>query len=88
MPHTTYQPPSFNTPCRLQPSPGYTGAYDHWGMLGPDDSEPNNLVGTEFCAVANYSQADENLLWGWSDVDCQEPSPALCRVLRECLSAG
>ena len=52
-------------------------------MISEDVYEPDNAVGTEFCAVANYTQADANLVWGWSDSDCQNEFPAICKVLRE-----
>jgi hypothetical protein len=50
-------------------------------MLEADVSEPNNGVGTEFCVAANYTQADNDMVWGWSDTDCQSEFPAVCKVM-------
>jgi hypothetical protein len=44
--------------------------YQNWGLYQPGGSpEPNNVTGSEFCAVANASQPARNV-WGWSDTKC------------------
>jgi hypothetical protein len=43
-------------------------------------TEPDNVTGVEFCAVANASEA-MNDAWGWADSSCATKAPFLCEVL-------
>ena len=52
--------------------------YEHWGG-DVKYSEPDNRLGNEFCAVANYSQAYRQA-WGWSDTSCNQQFGFMCRV--------
>ncbi len=57
--------------------------YMHWGTMQPGNiREPNNRMGGENCATANYSQTFANA-WGWSDTKCNERFPSICIVRRE-----
>lgn len=56
-------------------------AYQHWGKAG-SASEPNNLLGSENCGVANAS-AKYSLAWGWADTSCKISLPFICKSQRE-----
>ncbi len=42
-------------------------------------TEPDNLTGAEFCAVANASEIKSGL-WGWADTACSDRHAFLCEV--------
>jgi hypothetical protein len=64
--------------------------YSHWGTYTPtppgkDPREPNNLSGTENCAVGNFTQAYGNAS-GWADANCGLRLPFVCRLYGGCRS--
>jgi hypothetical protein len=61
----------------------YGKAYAQWGKAG-SFAEPNNLLGSENCGLANASQTYA-LAWGWSDSSCRISAPFICKTQRELL---
>jgi hypothetical protein len=60
--------------------------YQNWGLYQPGGNpEPNNITGSEFCAVANASQPARNA-WGWSDTKCSNRNIFMCYYPRKPLS--
>lgn len=66
------------------PVNGYT--YTLWGKATPQNqAEPNNQLGAELCAVANYSQSHmggQMQAWAWSDTRCNMTAPFICKMSR------
>lgn len=57
--------------------------YQNWGLYQPGGmQEPNNITGSEFCAVANASQPARSA-WGWSDTKCDNKYIFMCYYPRE-----
>ncbi len=56
----------------------YGQAYQHWGRAG-NILEPNNLLGSENCGLANASAA-YSLAWGWADFNCKISAPFICKT--------
>jgi hypothetical protein len=72
------------------PAPGLNASvYSNWGIKKqagkPDVQEPDNMFGSETCAVANWTQVVTSPLkvWGWSDTLCTGRYPVICTVQRE-----
>jgi hypothetical protein len=62
-------------------------SYKHWGTyleagMAPQE-EPNNRFPSELCVAANYTEAFGNA-WGWSDTQCGQQMPYMCRMRSEC----
>ncbi len=55
--------------------------YAHWGLLPDGSQEPNNSPAPQLCGLSNYSQAYGGA-WGWSDANCADSFPFICRMLR------
>ena len=58
--------------------------YRHWGTFKPapagkDPQEPNNLFGSENCAVSNFTQSYGNAS-GWADSSCNMKLPFICKL--------
>jgi hypothetical protein len=76
-------PPQHVSPARpashARPCLRFNNAYEHWGGdVGVQ--EPDNRFGSEYCAVANYSQSYRQA-WGWSDTTCSGQSYGfMCRL--------
>jgi hypothetical protein len=65
-------------------TPGPTlDTYLHWGSTVPDYlPEPNNELGEEYCAVANYTERyDLPPAWGWADTRCDQQLPFMCKKM-------
>ncbi len=60
-------------------SPDNAGGYTKWGT-SETTQEPDNLMGSENCGAANYTESDDTMVWGWSDVGCQVQLPVICKV--------
>ncbi len=75
--------PNFGWMDRSLPAPdGSPRVYTHWGVFQPGAiGEPNNMMGSELCGIANASQS-YNSAWGWADVQCSEPHIAICKIAR------
>jgi hypothetical protein len=53
----------------------------HWGYFMPQNiREPNNIYLNEDCVGANLTQVYDGA-WGWSDTQCSQRWPALCRIV-------
>jgi hypothetical protein len=56
--------------------------YQNWGVYQPGNlAEPNNVTGSEACAVANTSQP-RGPTWGWSDTNCMGAWIFMCYYAR------
>jgi hypothetical protein len=73
-------------PTTLAPS---TDTYQNWGMYVDSKgsfNEPNNREGSEFCAVANFTESI-GATWGWADSACTGRAwPFICMTKREHLA--
>jgi hypothetical protein len=50
---------------------------------GKASNEPNNMMGSEFCVVANFTETNGGA-WNWADTLCSgEEWPFMCMVTRE-----
>jgi hypothetical protein len=60
-----------------------SSSYQHWGTYKPGNiREPNNMLPSELCAVANNTQAyGTPPAWGWSDTRCSGQFVFICRQL-------
>jgi hypothetical protein len=71
---------------QFQPGPD-SKVFANWGLLQDPPSsvpEPNQYLGTEHCAVGNWSQAQGSPIgWGWADTNCNNTFYPLCRKLSE-----
>jgi hypothetical protein len=57
-------------------------SYKHWGVYSVDGSaEPNNKDPPEDCAVANYTEAYDNV-FGWADTNCANKFIFMCKLIR------
>ncbi len=67
------------------PSPGGP-VYEAWGRFQPlNFPEPDNRFAPELCAGGNASEAfGAPKAWGWADTRCNNTSPFICRLQREC----
>lgn len=45
--------------------------------------EPNQVFGSEYCGVANFTEFTSQGIWGWADTQCDRRAPVLCRQSRE-----
>lgn len=75
------EPRAFRWTDPYAPAPS-SSSYQNWGALASSAPEPNNLLGYEFCGVANSSQATD-AAWGWSDVRCDNSFIFICMTRRE-----
>ena len=59
--------------------------YNNWGVFQPGDMpEPNNMLGSELCGVANYTEIMHSTgAWGWADVQCKMRNIFICKIMRE-----
>lgn len=68
------------------PAPG-PDTYTNWGTYtdskGRTSNEPNNKLGAEFCAVANFTETSGGP-WSWADTNCLDGQkwPFICMVKR------
>lgn len=64
-------------------------SYTNWGLYLPPTlpREPNQLLGDENCAVANYTEAASGA-WGWADTTCESEFVSICKIPRGWQSSG
>lgn len=66
----------------LPAEPSGSARYHPWGIYRPGmEPEPNNKFQPENCVAANWSQTVGGV-WGWSDTNCIDSYPFLCKIPR------